>query len=285
MVCAVDGALHNAVTGISADVGAAKMLWIGDWIFMFSGTLSSASLFRENLDLARMDNPDLLSRRHIQKTVWDAYKKRQSQWSAGRFLAPYNMDMEEFKKNGMSIFGNERFGEISRAIEQDAANNFREDFLVVGWGKTEAAAMVYGVHPDGPGSYDLDGFAAIGSGALTAISVLMSLEVGRDSCNEDVIYAVAAAKFAAESCDGVGKKTTIWVSHKRTEKDKENRPVGEFVDEADVDLLRKLWEAHGKPRIPPEIYSELSQIASRVNAASPGGVVRSIKRALSGQPS
>ena len=44
VVCAVDGMLSHIV---SADVNAPKMLFLGDWIFMFAGQLSNADLMMD----------------------------------------------------------------------------------------------------------------------------------------------------------------------------------------------------------------------------------------------
>ena len=44
VVCATDGRL-SLPQGVSADVNAPKMIFLGDWVFMFAGELSEADLY------------------------------------------------------------------------------------------------------------------------------------------------------------------------------------------------------------------------------------------------
>jgi hypothetical protein len=231
------------------------MLFLGDWVFMFSGALSNADLIMDDLRTVKF------TAHEIKSLVRNAYRKRMAQWSADRYLLQYQMDMEDFVSDGRKVFGEERFAELSRMIEQDAAN-FQESILVVGWAGSQAKPVFFGMNRDGLASHALDSIAAIGNGMDIAMSTLMILDQRRSSTLEETIYAVAAAKFAAERCDGVGEDTKMFVTWKRRSGDPEGKPTGNFVQPNDIRELRQLWQKYGKPRIPEQGWNFLSSIST-----------------------
>lgn len=99
------------------------------------------------------------------------------------------------------------------------AGYFRDELLVVGWGKSPRSVTIFEMNSEGLESYSFSGVAAIGSGRAVATTTLLLLGHGRHVPFEYALYAVAAAKFAAESCEGVGKQTTMFVVRKRQEGD------------------------------------------------------------------
>jgi ATP-dependent protease HslVU (ClpYQ) peptidase subunit len=244
---------------VRGDVDALKMLFANDLIFMFAGQLTNSDLIMDGIreDFAAEDKGN------IKAIVRRAYRKRFAQWSADRFLSQYDLDMKEFTTKGVETFGEARFGELSRAIDQDAAN-YQEQVLVVGWEKERKIPLIFSVSRDGLASHALDGIAAIGSGADVAISTMLVLEQSRHMTLEETIYSVAAAKFAAENCEGVGKKTTMFISWKRTDDDPKGRPAGNFVQPEDLEELRRMWERHGKPRIPRQVIKLTNRIATKL---------------------
>ncbi len=248
---------------ISADLSAFKVQFYGDWLFAFAGSLSNADLIMEEIRQEVVKDASVLSRGKIQSTLRRAYKKRQSAWVTDRNLAPYDMDMGEFKKEGQNIFGEKLFGELDHVMRSDLVN-FNEYVIVTGWGKAELSAMIYKMTPDGAVSASLDGFTAIGSGANVATNVLMSLGCTRDAPVEFALYAVAAAKFSAESCDGVGESTVLLVTHKRRPDDALGTSPVQIVQPNEVNELRKLWETYSKPRFPEEAVTKLCDIAKKV---------------------
>jgi hypothetical protein len=271
MILATDGMLSSEV---SADLSAFKLQIFGDWVFLFSGTLSNADLIMEEIRLAAAADASVLSREKIQATLRSAYKKRRSQWAADRNLAPYDMEMEEFREEGAKWFGETHFAEIENLIRQDAVN-FNEQVIVTGWGKSDHAAMIYSVNQYGGVSGSLDGFATMGSGGNIAQNTLMLLGCARHLPFEYALYAVAAAKFASESCEGVGKSTVMAVTHKRTEKDSAEKPPMELVQPDQIEILRGLWERYTKPKIPDEAIPHLCAIAQRaVGEVTPGAAIR-----------
>lgn len=255
VVCAVDGRLSHIV---SADVNAPKMLFLGDFVFMFAGTLGNADLMMDEI------RPIKFTPQQIKELVRDAYRKRMAQWSVDRFLLQYQMDMQEFKTEGRKIFGDERFAELSRSMEQDAAANYREEVLVVGWHGSKNKPVFFGMNRDGLTSHALDSLAAIGSGAEIAMSTMLGLGQNRGMILEETLYSVVSAKFAAESCEGVGKETTVFISWKRTDKDDATRLNGNFINELRIGELRQVWEKYGKPRVPQQGWNLFTSIATEL---------------------
>jgi hypothetical protein len=267
VIAVTDGKLSYG--DICGDVKLPKMAWFGDWMFLYAGEPAQTDSILEEIRMELLKIPDCLSREKIQATVRRAFKKRFAKWSVDRNLPAYDMEMDQFTKKGRKIFGDQKFTELCREIEKDAVN-FREELLVIGWGKTIAALMLYEVNRDGARSHALHGLATLGFGADVAMSTLLLLGCGRDVPFEDALYAAAAAKFAAERCDGVGKDTTIFVTHKRIAEDDSQKAPGCFIPQDDISILRELWEEYSKPKIPEDALLKLHQIAQR--AGTSGGL-------------
>src|SRR5271157_1303312 len=92
IICATDGMLSAEV---SVDLSTFKMQWLGEWLFLYSGTLSNADLIMEEVRQEAFRDPKVLSRERIQPLLRRAYKKRFAQWAADRNLAPYDLEMDE----------------------------------------------------------------------------------------------------------------------------------------------------------------------------------------------
>jgi hypothetical protein len=262
MVTATDGLLSAGdVTGESV---IAKMLWMGDWQFMYAGLPAYFSLINEEMEKIYFDNPEAFSRRNVQETVRRAYRVVCSRIASADSLNPFDMTMDEFKQMGSETFPEPFHRELLRTIN-DSARQFTDQILVTGWGDFPRSVMVYEIGPSGDYLHTTAGFAAIGSGAQMAQTMLLLLGQGRHRTLAETIFNVACAKFSAEKSTGldVGKITTIYVSRKRTDTDEPDKLCGSFVAYEDIDELRTLWESHLKPRIPDEARVVIPGIASR----------------------
>jgi len=270
LVCAADGMLSDPNSAVSGDVGASKMLFLDNWAFILSGTLSNGDLILEELRLMALagNRKAKLGRENVRHMLARAYRTQLSNWLAERWLSQYNMDIDEFKKKGRAYLGEQIFSELSRSMEQDAAN-FNETVIVAGWGAAPHAANIFRIDRAGVASHTLDGFVAAGSGGTVAMSMLMQLWRGRHMITEDALYAVASAKFAAESCMGVGEATTICLLQKG------KRPV--FLQPPQLDELRRLWKRYGQPKIPNVL--SLHRIAQEIGAGTNVGATREFFRA------
>src|ERR1019366_1918820 len=161
VVCATDGLLSFA--GITADVMLAKIYFINEWLFMYAGEPSQAQLILEEIYFIREKMAVPLDRKNIQKIVSRAYEHRMGRISSAPILGPLNVELEDFIDHGFKKFGGKEFGRLVQAI-RDEGQNFSEQLLVVGWGKTDASCMLYEDGPTGDSNHGLDGVAAIGSG-------------------------------------------------------------------------------------------------------------------------
>jgi hypothetical protein len=264
VVSCTDGALSQG--GETFDLALAKMTYFEDWQIMYAGEPSNADLILENVRQA-CRKADALTRENIQATIRRAYKKRFAEWTADYVLAPYDMDMDEFKRKGRKIFSDQQADKIAREMS-NVAGEFKEELMVVGWGRTPIAVMIYGMNQSGPWSGLLSGIGAIGAGAEVARATLLLHGITRSSTLEDTLYAVAAAKFSAERCEAVGQNTTIHVSRKRRRGDQRDGHVGEFLTAREVRGLRRAWLRFGRMRVPDEAYPRLLGISQRIT----GGV-------------
>ncbi|MBZ5648696.1 MAG: hypothetical protein LAN37_15915 [Acidobacteriia bacterium] len=252
VVAATDGRLSFA--GIAADAMLGKMLWKvtpqDEWLFLFAGEPSNTKAIFEEMYWAA--DGASLTRENIQKITLEGYQRRWAKFSSFAALAPYDMDLAKFKAEGRAQLGEQECTRISRQIAERAVY-FEEQLLVIGWGKSEYAAMLYEVSPDGDRDHALAGIAAIGTGAEVAASTLLLLGQTKDSTLAETLYCVAAAKFAAEKSQGddVGKQhTAMCITRKRTPEDKGKNIVAEHVPEDGIAILREVWERYGRPRIP-----------------------------------
>ena len=177
-------------------------------------------------------------------------------------ISPYDMSMSEFKKEGRDIFGDEIVKDMSKRMDDAVTNYLSDELLVVGWGKSPLAAMLYQRSAAMSASHALTGSAAIGSGYQVALSTLMLLGQSRYSPLEQTVYNVAAAKFMAEKSekDGVGRATGMFIAHKRTPDDDPSRPAGNRIQASDIKMIRALWEQHGRPRTVMEAMFPIEEI-------------------------
>jgi len=268
VVSATDGAL--SLGGEAMDLALAKMYWFSNnknaWQFMYSGAPSNVDLILENIRQVLLSDTKALTRERIQKTVKQAFKKFMSEWVADYVLAPYNMSMEEFKRKGKTILGDDLASKLARDMG-DTAASFTDELMVIGWGKTPISVMIYGVNRDGSWSGSLTGHGTLGAGSQVALSALLLYGITRRSALEDTVYAVAAAKFLAERCEGVGQNTTICISRKTRSTEPAETPPYSFCTAEELNALRSVWEEHGKPRIPNEASAATMAIAQRVTGS------------------
>ena len=221
-ICACDQMLTHDQQ--AADVGASKMMFYGDWIFIFAGALSSTDLTVEEIRLAIREDDKALTRENIQTTLRRAYNNHVAHWNELRHLVSLGLTMREFNSpDGTKRLGSKLHYEIGCSMHQDYEENFSDEILVLGWGKMPHSVMLYSIGPGGEGLHGNDGCYAIGSGRDAAISTLFLLEHKASSHLQDAIYAVAAAKFSSES-HGIGKSTTMWIARKRIDTDPADHP-------------------------------------------------------------
>jgi 20S proteasome alpha/beta subunit len=264
VVVATDRALSYA--GIVSDSLRGKMIWIDDWLVLYAGTPANTALIIAALREIVSDKP---TSRNVRQAFYSAYCRRKALYSSFPTLSSYDITLETFKTEGLRIFGEAEFTRLSQEIAQVGAE-FSEQLLVVGWGDTPNAVMLYEISPDGDRDHHFSGVAAIGSGSDVALSTMMLLGQSRDSSLTQTLYAVAAAKFASEKTSegDVGRKTCFYITWKRTEGDTEHKPPGRFLEDEHVEQLYALWDRYGRPRIPDQVYLPVNDVLKSLGMAS-----------------
>ncbi len=257
IVVATDTQLSFA--GVAANAPYSKAFWFGDWMFLYAGAPSRIELINEELRKVPQ-----LNRSTICEAVDSAYRKAKSRFCAHSILSQYDLSMQEFKDEGLKMFGEQTFSRLSERVDAQA-EYFNEQLLVIGYGDNENAGHIFEFGAT-LASHALSGIAAIGSGADVALANLLLLKHARHSSLGDGIYSVAAAKFAAEMAHGndVGSGTMMYVAWKRSEKDEVGRPPGMFFQQEDVESLRRIWEEHGRPKIPNQSAEALWPLVHRL---------------------
>lgn len=262
LVTATDGLL--SMGDVTEDSLAGKMLWLGEWQFLYAGTPANFAMVTEEMDNIILGNPEAASRRHIQETVRRAFRKACARLASCDSLNPFDMTIDEFKDTGLNVFGQSFHDELLRQISQKGSL-IEDQIIVAGWGHTPHSIMIYEVGRMGEWEHHMAGFAAIGSGAQVAQNMLLLLRQARHKTLAETIFNVACAKFASEKSGGldVGQMTIMHVSQKPA--NNADVETGKFVSFEDIDRLRALWDAHLRPRIPDEARLEIMQIAARLN--------------------
>ncbi len=276
VVVATDRALSYG--GIVAETIPGKMIWIDDWLVLYAGWPANTALIIAAL---RETVKSKLTSGNVRQAFRAAYCRRRGLLSSFFPLSSYDMGLETFKKNGLKIFGKAEFNRLSQEIAQSSAA-FIEQLLVVGWGKTPHAVMLYEVSPNGDWDHHFGGIAAIGSGNEVALSTMLLLGQSRSSSLAETLYTVAAAKFASEKSIGedVGRKTSMCVVWQRTDKDKKQKPPVGFLTDQQVQQLYSLWDRYGRPRISDHIFPPAREILQSMgmsyqpNAAELNAIIR-----------
>jgi hypothetical protein len=91
---------------MKAEAGTMKFRVIGRWVAMFAGTTSDADLVLEELAGELLA---VTSAEQVKSATIAAYNKRFGEFSAGRWLAPYGLDMPTFLRDGAKSFSQTTF--------------------------------------------------------------------------------------------------------------------------------------------------------------------------------
>ena len=131
LIAATDGAISYGE--ITADSSTMKGRFFADWLFMHSGEHSSADLIADQMRTQISADPSCLERKNIRPALRRAYRRHLSMWASDQILSPYDLDIDEFKKEGKNIFGEKIVADIALKIH-NRAQEFNTQILMVGWG-------------------------------------------------------------------------------------------------------------------------------------------------------
>jgi len=169
------------------------------------------------------------------------------------------------KKMGFTIASFQTKGKkaLTESVYYDLASEIRREelsltFLLAGFDASKKGHIRVVTSDDCPQDFDMLGFAAIGSGAATALA---SLAFAKDHCSllshsgmQEVTYHVLSAKFMSESATDVGQQTFYVCLC----------PNGEcrFLDsrKGGVESVRNAWKQYGAPRRSPEAIQVITDL-------------------------
>ncbi len=196
----------NAPTIPSTDDSAIKYLPLArGWAALYAGDPSCAIEIADRAKSVLRTGVGRASSEEVKGVMRRAYHEVLRQQLADNFLSRYNMTVEEFKKKGKKLFGND-FELINKPIREFT---MATSFLVCG---VDALNFPHIISVKSPGgsvrSHDSLGHAAIGTGYAMALASLGASDL-RSLSIENLLYRVLLAKFAAESAPGVGKSTIL----------------------------------------------------------------------------
>ena len=193
----------------SSEIGRKIFELYGGWYAMFSANDMAPlePLISCAQDSIRASDSKAASQEAIVAvSMLEAYKKTMGVFIQNRILSPFALSLEDFVKGNHGL-RDAQYAELFAKI-----NNFDLgcEFLVCGFSGEGSKAHIIHIH--NPGDMmpcDIQGFAAIGSGAPNAFSHLMAKEQNPQLTFEEALYNAIGAKVMAESAMGVGKKTVV----------------------------------------------------------------------------
>jgi hypothetical protein len=214
------------------------------WRALFAGDdVSSAPsvINRAKSQLTNVSETEDEVRSAIQKALQD----ETCDHITAKYLARWGIDLAEFRTNGFQEFGPVQFGKLFKTIQKFSLSL---EFLVYGF--DDDGPHIFSIQDSGVIRHDLEGRGVIGSGYYIAMGAfagrtLYELETA------ELVYRLCAAKFAAETARGVGKKTTVLVL--------ESDGQQFFWLVQDIGKLRLIWEKEERDAPVPKAAVELGE--------------------------
>jgi hypothetical protein len=173
-----------------------------------------------------------------------AYHEERMRLAEQRILSPYGLDMQSF----MKLLAESDSDDLKLLMRRIQAAELGCTFLVCGF-QGNVPRIFTVTEPGVDEDYGPVGFWSIGSGAEVAISSLQFRRFNRNMSLSLAMYLVAEAKFMSEAAMGVGRSTLISILKPG------HRPL--FLEDDEVNELRAMWEAEGRPRIPDNLETRI----------------------------
>jgi 20S proteasome alpha/beta subunit len=245
-------------TAYSADALVSKfsMMSIRWWAMWAASDISQVAPILRNARPTDWES-ETLTLDEIETLLVDAFHKHLKEVCTHRYLARFGLTMERFLAEGAKTLPPEAFMNIFKKIQEA---RLECTFLGFGFDPIRKARLFVLSDQGLISEADPLAFAAIGSGAYGAESILFFNKYRAGASIPEAVYQACEAKFIAESASDVGEETLAFVVHK----DGGGQPL---FDEQ-IKEIRALWESEGKPRKPREMEQKvtalLDQAAARV---------------------
>jgi len=242
---------------MSADDIAVKFTGIGNrWFSLFAGhDISPVVPIFKTVNGAVVRRPSE-TLEEVVTSFRGAIRKENTAKSEALVLSRFDMDMAEFRREGLANLGSELFTRLAYEIEQVSLDL---TFLVFGYEGTEdPKPHIFTIDGKGEVSYyDIGGFWAIGSGQISALGTLFGTRGAVTYMPlADAFYVLAKAKFSAETAIGVGRETTAIILQSNSDR--------YLVHSTDMQEIKEIWEASRSQDVPDgtnEVASKLLEEA------------------------
>lgn len=226
----------------STDKGGVKYELLGSkYLAMIAGNDIVYALPTIRRVRARIFRKPTLDPDEVAAIVHEELCTTRDQVIEAKVLKRYKMDAEKFLKIGKKSFTDTVFYNICNRIDQE---HLSLQFIVAGFDASGKPHLRVVSADEPPHDYDGIGYAAIGTGAASALASLSFAKdhcgFGRDTKMHEAAYHLIAAKFMAESATDVGRDTFfLSVGAKR---------VYHMFSIGGLSALRDAWEKDGAPR-------------------------------------
>jgi hypothetical protein len=199
-------------------------------------------------DLSGIDRP---SEKEVRGALERAWRRERVHRAETIVLAPFNLTLQEFIRDGRSLFGDSGFADIRVRIETES--KFSLEIIVAGY-DDRSRPRLFKIDDTGIASeWTRIGFVAIGSGATMATTSLVLANYQTNLAESEALYELCAAKFVAESAPGVGKETLV-SAHRVA-----NSASAFFVD-PNIDPIRRIWHEQGRARRPKGLDTRMPKL-------------------------
>ena len=251
---------------MSVDDLAVKFTSIGDrWFAMFAGNDISpvVPIFKTVRNAVAQLPSETLE--EVVTSFRGAIRKENTAKSEALVLSRFDLDMAEFRHEGLANLGSELFTRLAYEIEQVSLDL---TFLVFGYeGTQNPSPHIFTIDGRGEVSYyDIGGFWAIGSGQISALGTLFGTRGAVPYMTlPDAFYLLAKAKFSAETAIGVGKETTAIILQPSSDR--------YLVHATEMQKIKKIWEASRSPDVPDGTDEVASKLLAEAKTKFEKGIV------------
>jgi len=233
---------------VSADVGFKGVRVHRFWMMMYAGNNIGRVEAIADIAASHLQSKEAppLAAQTVEQLFAGAFQHESRSEAVNQVLSPYGLDMDTFLSKGREMFGDAVFADVKRQVD-----DVRLDcqLMITGFGVDQRARLFTIAPPGVAQRYTPVGFWAIGSGASSAIASLMFHGHQTAASRGLALYHVCEAKFMAESAMGVGDSSIVAVF-------RNDGSMG-YLSQENLARVKKLWERHGKPRIPKGIAEEI----------------------------
>ncbi len=222
------------------------------WYAMFAGNDISALQLVIGPASRAVRNKEVADESIVAIELVRAYQIIRRKQVEDQILSPFGIKIADFLKEGAKYFPPAQYSQLFYQVE---TFDLGFEILVVGFRKG-ATSKPNIFHIQNPGTFrpdELLGFAAIGTGALNAISYLATREQTPFDSFELSLYNGIAAKAMAEKAPGVGPKTMVVFLEAGQEKARE-------LGDEQVRAIQTMWKKEEGDVRPKNLQGKVEEI-------------------------